>query len=1136
MSYKNSCFNDVFSTHGGMPTLPHTLTERRMSMTEFSIIGIGASAGGIDAFHSFFDHMPADCGMAFVMVLHLPVDSKSMLTEILARWTSMPVIDVTDRVAIKPNHVYVPPPHAIVTVVDGHLSVEMPPLGSDRVFKPIDAFFDSLGSALRERSVGIVLSGTGNDGALGLKAIKECGGLTIAQGTNGTAPQYAEMPAGAIATGAVDIIAPVEDMPGHLLRLQGIATEPTQFDEGSLDAMRLEICDILRKQVGHDFSGYRSQTFLRRVDRRMHVVNAATMQDYIAKLNADHDEVTRLFRDLLIRVTSFFRDKETFEILAGRVIPRLFEGKTADTTVRVWVPGCATGEEAYSLAILLREHLDSLRAAPKVQLFATDIDEAAITTARLGRYPKTLIEGLSPERRGRFFGFSHGGYAVAKEIRDLCTFSSHNLIRDPPFSMMSLVSCRNLLIYMDTELQSRVIPIFHYSLIPGGTLLLGSSESVVQHPDLFETVDKKARIFRRLPGRSPELRLHWRRSSLDHKGDANRDRESQSRSRELREQNSSHFIRAGDGGSPVSRYKDLLGDDAVDQALGAQLRSAVTNLCEELQSLSEEHQTALEELRSSNEELHSVNEEMQSTNEELETSKEELQSLNEELQTVNLRLSDKVDELDHINSDLKNLFDSTQIATVFLDRNLVIRSFTPAIASVYNLIPNDQGRPLTDIVSRLRYTGLREDVAFVLSTLEPLERRVDRHDLSAHYIMRILPYREPDSAVSGALVTFIDVTSIVKAEEALVAADVRKDVFLATLSHELRNPLAPIRIAGQLLQSPKLSPDELKRAQSIISRQVTHMSSLLDDLLDVSRITRGSFLLKKEYVDVRVMIDDAVEAVRGVLEAKRHTLRVNPPPAQILLEVDPVRVTQVITNLLTNAVKYTPTGGLINVAIEVGAQFLTIAVRDNGIGLAPEAMSKVFDMFTQVESELGRSEGGLGIGLALAKGLVQLHGGRLEVNSAGPGRGSEFLICLPRSLIVTAPPVAIDLSTKVPILRRRILLADDNRDAAESLSMLLKLSDHEVYVTHSGGEAFKAAKELRPDVGIFDIGMPDLNGYELAERIRHEAWGKNMTLIALTGWGQDSDRRQAHLAGFDHHLTKPIDPDRLEVLFEKSPG
>ncbi|MGC2224501.1 MAG: CheR family methyltransferase, partial [Methylocella sp.] len=353
-------------------------------------------------------------------------------------------------------------------------------------------------------------------------------------------------------------------------------------------------------------------------------MNAATLQEYIARLKDDHEEVTKLFRDLLIRVTSFFRDQETFEILATEVIPRLFENKHADGTVRVWVPGCATGEEAYSLAILLREYLDSLQGAPKVQIFATDIDEPAIVTARLGRYPKTLIEGLSAERRKRFFDFSNGSFGVAKEIRDLCTFSLHNLIRDPPFSMMSLVSCRNLLIYMDTDLQNRVIPVFHYSLTPGGMLLLGSSESVVQHPALFETVDKAARIFRRLPGRSPELQMQWQRLPLDLReasspGTASRGNNSQG------EKTPSFPLP-----SPTGRFKELLGDDPIDADTGAKLRAAVKVLCEELQSLSEEHQTALEELRSANEELHSVNEELQSANEELETSKEEIQSVNEE--------------------------------------------------------------------------------------------------------------------------------------------------------------------------------------------------------------------------------------------------------------------------------------------------------------------------------------------------------------------------------------------------------------------------------------------------------------------------------------------------------------------------
>ena len=1076
--------------------------------------------------------------MAFVMILHLPADRKSMLPEILTRWTSMPVIEVTERVQIRPNHVYVPPPHALVTLVDGHLSIESPD-STDRLFRPIDGLFDSLGSALRERAVGIVLSGTGSDGALGLRAIKECGGLTIAQGSNGSAPQYGEMPAGAIATGAVDIVASVEEIPGHLLRLKGLAVvlPPVEADVGTLDEMRREICTLLRTHLGHDFSGYRSQTFLRRVERRMQVVNATTVQNYIGKLKADPNEITRLFRDLLIRVTSFFRDTDTFKTLAAKVIPRLFEGKMADDTVRVWVSGCATGEEAYSLAILLREHLDSLTVAPKVQLFATDIDEAAIATARLGRYPKTLLEGLSEKRRARFFSFSHGSYAVSKEIRDLCTFSLHNLIRDPPFSMMSLVSCRNLLIYMDTELQNRVIPVFHYSLVPGGILLLGISESVAQHPELFATLDKGARIFERRIGRSPELELSWRRSQVALRsafasGDPPMDMKSSSTT--LRDPRSTEG-RSDPKEAPIARFRRLLEDEPADAAMVSPLRDAVKSLCEELQSLSEEHQTALEELRSSNEELHSVNEEMQSTNEELETSKEELQALNEEMHTVNLRLGEKVEELDHTNSDLKNLFDSTQIATVFLDRHLIIRSFTPAIGTVYNLIPTDEGRPLIDIVSHLRYSGLREDVAFVLSTLEPLERRIVRDDGSVYYIMRMLPYREPDSTVSGVLLTFIDVTSIVQAEEALVAADVRKDVFLATLSHELRNPLAPIRIAAQLLQSPKLSAKDLTRAQGIIARQVTHMSSLLDDLLDVSRITRGAFLLKKEYREVRVLMDEAVEAVQGALDAKRHTLRVDPPAAPIVLEVDPVRITQVITNLLTNAVKYTPAGGLIHLGVRIEAQFLTIFVRDNGVGLTSESMNQVFDMFTRIESDVGHAEGGLGIGLALAKGLVQLHGGRLDVKSAGLGQGSEFVICLPRALIVSAPLPSPDPALKPLVRPRKILIADDNRDSAESLSMLLKLSDHDVHLAHTGIQAFEVAKDLKPDIGIFDIGMPDLNGYQLAERIRHEAWGKAMTLIAVTGWGQESDRRRALLAGFDHHLTKPVDPDQLERLFEQPP-
>ena len=1121
-----------------------------MSDSGFPIVGIGASAGGIDAFHTFFTHMPPDCGMAFVMILHLPADRKSMLTEILSRWTAMRVREGTNGTLLEPNCVYVPPPHTVVSLAGRHLVVGTA-ADDEKVSRPIDGFFDALASSLGEQSVGIILSGTGSDGALGLKAIKACGGLTLAQGSDGSAPQYAEMPSGAIATGSVDVIAPVEEIPGYLVRLKGprTAIPDTTPTAASNDALRLEICAIVRAQLGHDFSGYRDKTFLRRVQRRMQVLGATSLEGYVERLRVDHAEVVVLFRDLLIRVTSFFRDEEIFETLEAKVIPRLFANKTADHRARIWIPGCATGEEAYSLAILLREHMDTLTIVPKVQIFATDIDESAIGIARLGRYPTTLVTGLSEERRERFFHAFQGGYVVSKEIRDLCTFSAHNLVRDPPFSRMDLVSCRNLLIYLENELQSAIIPIFHYALVPGGILLLGGSESAAQHSDLFEPLDKAARIYLRRDVASPPLHLGLQIPNL------------QSR---LSAVDRAVFVSAGDSaamrqrGSPppnsvegAPTYAAPRGEKAAAVATSAEsgirrflrgwfssgsdparLQHDLSVADEQLYALAEEHQTALEELRSTNEELHSVNEELQSTNEELETSKEELQSLNEELHTVNLRLTEKVEELAATNSDLRNLFESTEIATVFLDRHLIVRSFTPAIATLYNLIPSDQGRPLTDIVSRLDYDHLREDIGQVLSTLEPLERRIARADRSMHYIMRILPYREPDSTVTGVLVTFVDVTSIVKAEAALLEADVRKDVFLATLSHELRNPLAPIRTAARLLQASNLKPEQLAHAQAIIARQVTHMSSLLDDLLDVSRITRGAFLLKKSYVDIKDLLDSAIEAAQPVIDAKRHTLRIDCPSDNVTLEVDPVRLTQVVSNLLTNAAKYTRPGGLITLGCRLESHGIVLFVRDSGLGIAPEMLGRVFDMFTRVDSDAARSEGGLGIGLALAKGLIELHGGRIEARSAGLGQGSEFVISLPRSLFVEGRKQSAsrehDGSSAPP---RRILIADDNRDGAETLKIYMQMQGHEAHLAYTGAEALAVAASVRPEIGVIDIGLPDMTGYEIAERIRHEAWGDKVTLIALTGWGQDADKRRAIAAGFDHHCTKPIDPGDLERLF-----
>jgi two-component system, chemotaxis family, CheB/CheR fusion protein len=584
------------------------------------------------------------------------------------------------------------------------------------------------------------------------------------------------------------------------------------------------------------------------------------------------------------------------------------------------------------------------------------------------------------------------------------------------------------------------------------------------------------------------------------------------------------------GVGPEQRFAKLLGSLNLSEDTVAQLRAFLAGTLAEMNSLTEQNQASREDLAGANEVFQSVNEEMLSTNEELEASTEELRCVNDELRALNRTLTQKIHELDIVNSDLRNLFASTDIATLFLNRDLVIRNFTPASARLYRLIGSDEGRPLTDIASRFRCETLTDDVGAVLSSLTPLERRIVTDD-AATFIMRILPYRELDQRISGVLVTFVDITNIVQAEERLVEADYRKDVFLATLSHELRNPLAPIRVVAELLHSPELLRDQLERAHDIISRQVAHMSALLDDLLDVSSITRDVLVLKKRTVNVQGIIEDAVEAARPRIVDKCHTLNVEFPASPIWLEADPVRITQVITNILTNAAKYTPAGGVISLSTQLGNDHFCVAVGDSGIGLTGEHMGKVFGMFTRIDTATARAEGGLGIGLALAKGLMKLHGGELLVRSGGLGEGSEFTLRLPSSAVVEAPSVALPCSsTAIRIAPRRILIADDNLDAADSLSMLLKLAGHEVHLAHSGAQALEMAAYLKPEIGIFDIGMPDLTGYEVAQRIRHEAWAKQVKLIAVTGWGQEEDKRCALAAGFDHHLTKPISSDELEQL------
>jgi two-component system, chemotaxis family, CheB/CheR fusion protein len=944
------------------------------------IVGIGASAGGIEALRGFFQNLPVGNDLAIVVILHLSPDRASMLAEILARWTSLPVEQARDDTTVAADHVYVIPPNVLMTIEGGRLRLRVPATPV-RENTPIDIFFASLAADQGPQAIGVVLSGTGSDGALGLKAIKEGGGVALAQGGDGHGPEYNGMPSAAIATGAVDLIVPVDVMAEHILRL-GARSKPPAADaasaEGQIIAAIPVICAILRGQVGHDFSGYKQQTFMRRVQRRMQFL-ALNLSDYVERLRGSASEVALLFNDLLIGVTSFFRDAEAFAALEKTVISRLFDGKGADDAVRIWVTGCATGEEAYSLAILLREHLAELPSAPKVQVFATDIDETAVGLARTGRYPALMLKGVSPERRERFFVAADGTYQVCREVRDLCTFSIHSVIRDPPFSRMDLISCRNLLIYLDTELQARVIPAFHYALRPGGYLLLGGSEMVTRHNDLFTPIDKKHRIFQRrdvptpplqvahmtTTGRHAGLRLpRWREVNTATSGSAataadrileryappyvvvdtegsvlhfsnrtgkyleaapgmpSRDILSMAR-RGLRVELRAALREAVKTGRTVERRRvnvELDGDiqpitltveplpsrDAVQlfmvvfsdagaarpretdanepapehDATYDRIERELSDAREQLQSTAEEYETALEELKSANEELQSVNEELQSANEELETAKEEIQSMNEELQTMNAQLTAKVEELDRANSDLRNLFESTEVATIFIDRYFIIRSFTPAVAGIYNLIPSDNGRPLTDIASQLDYVDLQADVRRLLDGLQPIERRISRRDGDAHYLMRMLPYRTADNRVDGVLITFVDVTNLVQAEQ-------HHRLLVDELNHRVRNMLTVvISIATQTLRQSKTLPEF---SGNFMGR--------------VNALAAAYTLLSRDnWTDVPLR-DVLLEEAKPFMAADQENVSLSGPPVYLKAR-GALALGTVVHELITNATKY----------------------------------------------------------------------------------------------------------------------------------------------------------------------------------------------------------------------------------------
>ena len=832
-----------------------------MTHSAFPIVGIGASAGGLEAIELFLKHVPQESGMAFVIVQHLDPTYKGIMVELLQRKTPMPVVQVRDRHKVAPDHVYVIPPNKDMSILHGvlHLLAPAAPRG---LRLPIDFFFRSLADDCQARSIGVILSGMGSDGTLGLRAIKEKAGVVFVQAP--ASAKFDGMPRSAIDAGLADVVALAEELPGRISNYLKHAPLAAQSDlslEDKSQSALEKVIILLRAQTGHDFSLYKKSTIYRRVERRMGLHQVDKLATYVRFLRENPQEIELLFKELLIGVTSFFRDPPAWEQLKDQVMPALLAAHPKGGVLRAWASGCSTGEEAYSLAMVFKEALEQVKPAGNfsLQVFATDLDRDAIDKARAGLYPENIAADISAERLQRFFVKDEHGYRVAKEIREMAIFASQNMIMDPPFTKLDLLLCRNLLIYLDQEIQKKLIPLFHFSLNPGGVLFLGNAETIGTFTNLFAPLAKKARIFRRLDSvlvaepvefpsafvpyppavasaqpqaqaASANLQALADQLLLQHycpaavltndKGDilyisgrtgkylepaagkANWNLFAMAREglsyelnkvwqKALRQKTAAVLkgVRVATNGGMQS--VDITVHQIFDPAaLKGMVLTVFTDVTtppepkaasktprassrgeslavmqrqlqqarEEIQTCREQMQTSQEELKSTNEELQSANEELQSTNEELTTSKEEMQSLNEELQTVNHELQAKVDELSWANNDMKNLLNSTEIATLFLDDGLNVRRFTTQTASIIKLIAGDVGRPITDITTDLDYPGLTADANEVLRTLVFIEKQVATRD-GRWFLVRIMPYRTLENRIDGVVITFLNITA-----------------------------------------------------------------------------------------------------------------------------------------------------------------------------------------------------------------------------------------------------------------------------------------------------------------------------------------------------------------------------------------
>ncbi|HEY2397124.1 MAG TPA: CheR family methyltransferase [Rudaea sp.] len=1324
--------------------------------------------------------LPSPTGMAFVIVQHLDPVHESMLPEILGRATSMPVSTAEDHEPVQADRVYVIPPGKNMVIGDGRLQLS-PRTETRGQHRSIDLFFRSLAEQQAHRAIGVILSGSSSDGTLGLEEIKAAGGITFAQ--DDTA-EHTRMPRSAIAAGCIDFVLAPADIAvelGRIGRHPYITPDPDELPIARDARLFGRILEILREATSVDFSNYKRNTLERRITRRMLLRRLDGLEDYLRCLQETPNEVEALYQDVLISVTSFFRDPEAYEIIKNTVFPRLIEKKSRHDQVRVWALGCSTGEEAYSIAMAYTEYAETSGRRVPLQIFATDLNGAGIQKARTGVYPKGIAQDLSPERLRRFFVEVDGSYRIAKPIRDMCVFAQQNVLADPPFSRMDLIACRNMLIYLDSSLQQKLLPILHYSLQPVGFLWLGTSETIGSFRELFDVQDARNKVYVkkagtarasiRIPHRvvvpalprierpsevlfgavndpqreadrillarhappgvvinteleiiqfrgdtSPYLTPAPGRATLNllkmlreglimavraaaHRAMAERSTVHQQGLRVKTEsgyrdaeititplkgtaEDGFLLVTFGPAGNAAIAGQGVsettpppVSDEDNPQELG-RLRQELDSTRDYLQSMIEGQEATNEELLSANEEVQSANEELQSINEELETSKEEIQSSNEELATVNDELQKINLELSQSNDDLLNLLASVQMPIVMLGRDLRIRRFTPAAEKTLKLIPTDVGRPIGDIKLDLNIVDLAPMIADVVDSVRVREQLVE-DKLGHSYLLRMHPYRTLDNNVDGAVMVLVDVdqlkraqhaldeseerfseladsapvliwingtegkrhinkaymefvgahestlqgnewanfihpedretyfstfsrqserhepfegqfrlrradgeyrwmktlgmprtiggrfvgyigykvdiTELKEAEESLRETDRSKDNFLAMLAHELRTPLAAMRNAVQIIGHERGNADLHLRAKSVIERQTVQMVRIVDDLLDLSRLTRGTLHLRKQRIDLLGVLRQAIDATAYHRDTQAQQLSLSVPEDPLFLDADEARLQQVFANLLSNAARYSPQHGHVWITVErEGAaqsrepsasdsranDRVVVRVRDDGIGIARQMQTVLFNLFSQAKTD-GHHGTGLGIGLNLSKHLVELHGGSIDVFSEGPGHGSEFVVRLPTSPMTdeaheTAAP---EKSQLIAHKRRlRVLVVDDDADAAQMLCNLFELEGQDVRCANDGANALRIAREFHPHLALLDISMPVMDGRELARQLRTDPDTTDTFLVAVTGFSPNDAVLDMSPEGFDERVTKPFEKDALNSLLTRVDG